>query len=314
VFTNNTSNASGGAVTAGSPDDSIPSIVNITACIFSGNQASSTGGALRLFDDAYIQNTTLSNNTAESSGGAIDASSASLTISDTIFTSNVAIANGGAIYTSEPLVANHIVFTGNTAEGNGGAVYHFSSANFSNCSFTENSSQAYGGAISAQPNSSLIVSNSVLSGNYAKYVGGAIFAYAPSNGLAVADVADTVVFSNNTAACCYVHNKVVTDVYTTSTSCVNFAGGIGDGSEECCPANYYSDGEHCQLCTTELTCAGTVGADTSTVAIANGLWRASTASLLTYSCWNADACVGGVVATSTSTDDYCAAGYKGPCK
>jgi hypothetical protein len=156
----------------------------------------------------------------------------------------------------------------------------------------------------------LIVSNSVLSGNYAKYVGGAIFAYAPSNGLTVADVAGTVVFSNNTAACCYVFNKIT----GTTASCEDVAGGIADGSEECCPADYYNDGENCQLCTAELTCAGTVGATTSTVAIANGLWRASTASLQTYSCWNADACVGGVVATSTSTDDYCADGYKGPCK
>jgi predicted outer membrane repeat protein len=305
VFLNNTSSSQGGAVTAGSSSDNA-SIVNMTACTFSNNRATDSGGALYLSGTAYIHKTVFSNNAAQGSGGAIDASQAALTVSSTVFQSNIASASGGAVYTEKPLIASDTAFTSNSAQsGNGGAVYHFSSANFDKCSFTENQAGQYGGAINAQSGSSLVMTRSLLNDNTASYVGGAIFTNAPDNEILIAD---TVVFSNNTASCCYANNKVISN----GTSCVNVAGGIGDGSEECCAKQFYSDGEHCQSCTNELTCAGIVGANTSTVVLPTKLWRASTLSTKTYSCWNADACVGG--AAVRSVDDYCAAGYKGPCK
>jgi predicted outer membrane repeat protein len=150
----------------------------------------------------------------------------------------------------------------------------------------------------------LIVANSLLSDNSASFAGGAIFTFALKNKFVIAD---TVVFTNNTAACCYLQGGII----SSSGTCMDVTGGSGDGADECCLANYYSDGEHCQLCTAELTCAGTVGANSSTVAVANGLWRATITASKTYSCWNADACIGGVAASST--DGYCAIGCKGPC-
>jgi predicted outer membrane repeat protein len=304
VFLNNTSNSSGGAVTAGSNDTT--SVVNITACTFNNNQAvSQSGGALYLTGAAYIHNTIISNNAAKGSGGAIDASQAALTISGTVFYSNVAHANGGAIYSIKPLIVNDTVFTASKAEGNGGAVYHFSSANFNNCNFTENLSLQHGGAISSEPKSSLVIANSVLTNNTASYAGGAIFIDTPTNEFVIAD---TVMFRNNTAVCCYANNGGI----STSTSCLNVDSRSGTGANECCLAKYYSDGKNCQLCTKELTCDNIIGANTSTVAVASGLWRASTTSLKTYSCWNSAACIGG--AAVRSTNDYCATGYKGPCK
>jgi predicted outer membrane repeat protein len=301
VFLNNTSNTAGGAVTAGNYDTT--SLVNITACTFSNNQVSGTGGALYLIGAAYIQNSIIRNNIAEGSGGAIDAANATLTISGTVFSSNIAYDSGGAFYITNQLAASNTSFTANRAQI-GGAVIHFSSAKFNNCNFTENLSLEYAGAISSQPGSSLVIANSLLSNNTAKYAGGAIFIDAPNNKFVIAD---TVHFSSNTAACCYANNGGI----SSSTSCINVDGNRV-GANECCLAKYYSDGEHCQLCTKELTCAGIIGANTSTVVLPSGVWRASTTSLKTYSCWNSNACLGGVAAKST--DDYCATGYKGPCK
>eukprot|EP00953_Heterococcus_sp_UTEX-ZZ885_P041488 21163-Heterococcus_DN1.PRE.3 len=285
-FTNNTSKTSGGAVTAGNTKPT--SIVNITACKFDRNQAAGTGGALILQGVAYIQSTVFDNNTAQSSSGAVDAQNAALTISSTVFHSNTATTNGGAVYTEQPLIVRDTVYIANRAQaGNGGA----------------NLSTGYGGAISAQPGSSLIVANSLLSNNSARFASGAFFTFALKNEFVIAD---TVLFTNNTAACCYVQGGII----SSSGTCMDVTGGSGDGADECCLANYYSDGEHGQLCTTELTCAGIVGASSSTVAVATGLWRATITSSKTYSCWNADACIGGVAASST--DGYCAVGYKGP--
>jgi predicted outer membrane repeat protein len=307
VILNNTCESSlGGAITAGSNDDTT-AIVNITGCTISNNQAPiNSGGALLLLGAVYIQNTVFSNNTAYRSGGAIDAELASLTVTGTVFDSNTAIANGGAIFIdTKPLIVSNTVFTANSAGGNGGAVRLFGSANFSNSTFTENVSFQYGGAISAQTGSSLVIANSLLSGNNATFAGGAIFTFAPQNEFVIAE---TVHFSNNTASCCYAQNGGI----NTNAPCTSVDGNSGTGTNECCLAKYYSDGEHCQLCTKELTCDNIIGATTSTVVLPKKLWRASTPSLKTYSCWNADACVGG--AAIRNTDDYCAAGYKGPCK
>jgi predicted outer membrane repeat protein len=184
-------------------------------------------------------------------------------------------------------------------------VYHFSSANFNNCRFAENRSLGYGGAISAQQESSLAIANSSLVNNSASFAGGAIFTYAPRN---TSVIADTVVDDSNTASCCYANNGGI----SINASCTSVDGTAGTDASECCLAKYYSDGDHCQLCTAELTCDNIIGANTSTVKIPKKLWRASTLSTKTYNCWNADACVGG--ADVRSTDDYCAEGYKGPCK
>jgi predicted outer membrane repeat protein len=281
IFTNNTSNTLGGAVNAGNRDEP-SSLVNITVSSFSNNQASDNGGALYLSGSAYLQDTILSNNRAQGSGGAVDASQATLTVSGTVFSSNNAIANGGAINSSQrALIVSDTLYTANTAEGSGGAVYHFGSADFNKCIFTENLSLGYGGAICAQRGSSLLVADSSLSNNSASFAGGAIFTFAPRNEFVVAN---TVVFNYNTASCCYANNEGI----SVNTSCTNVDGSSGTGANECCLAKYYSDGEHCQLCTAELACDSIVGANTSTVVLPRKLWRARTTSLKTYSCWNSD--------------------------
>jgi predicted outer membrane repeat protein len=240
-------------------------------------------------------------------GGAISANFAQLTIDNTVFAQNVADKTGGALQASRPLVVTNTVFDSNTVtKGTGGAAIVYDKASFSNCTFAKNSCLAYGGAICGQEKSSIFISNnSVFQSNIAGFSGGAIFTYSEMKAL---DISDSTSFINSTSSCCYVASGLK---LTSSASCIDIDGSTGDVLE-CCSKGYYTNGEHCKLCTDELTCSGVVGANISTLQVASGLWRTSSTTLRTYQCYNSAACSGGVAITNTN--GYCATGYKGPCK
>jgi predicted outer membrane repeat protein len=232
---------------------------------------------------------------------------AQLTIHDSVFSDNTADKTGGAIQTSRPLVVTGTTFERNKViKGAGGAVITYDTASISNCTFNQNSCLAYGGAICGQENSNISIDNNcIFNSNTAGFSGGAIFTYSELRAL---DISNTTSFLDSRASCCYVDSGLK---LTTSTSCIDIDGASGDVIE-CCSKGYYSNGEHCKLCTDELQCDGVVGANISTLQVASGLWRTSCVTLKTYQCFNSDACSGGVAVTST--DGYCATGYKGPCK
>jgi predicted outer membrane repeat protein len=272
------------------------------------------GGAMLIgSEQCAITNTTYRDNTAKGSGGAIRVDAGNFTISDSLVTTNSAFGGnfglGGAILISPGCNStfDNTIFRHNSAtEGSGGAVSTNGDSQINDCNF-DNNSAASGGALRYGPTGTVTVENTIFSNNEATFTAGAIHSDFKAQ---AATLSDTVLFSNNTAFCCYAKSSGSHTTTITST-CVDIAY-QETAISECCAANAYSDGINCRLCTAELTCAGIVGANTSTVVLPKGVWRASTTSFTTYSCWNADACVGGVA--RTSTDDYCAAGYKGPCK
>jgi predicted outer membrane repeat protein len=260
-----------------------------------------------------ITDTLYSNNTAQSTAGAILVDSGNITISNSVLTYNSAYGKqfglGGAIALAQGCNGTfmHTTISHNTATGgSGGAINTNSDAYITGCRFETNTA-TFGGAIRYGPTGILTVDNTVFSDSVASTTGGA---NQSSTNAVAAVLSDTVVFSNNTAFCCYA-KALSTHTTTANSTCVDIAY-QENAISECCAANTYSDGNHCQLCTTELICAGIVGANTSTVVLPNGVWRASTTSLKTYTCWNSDACIGGVAVRSTN--DYCATGYIGPCK
>jgi predicted outer membrane repeat protein len=263
--------------------------------------------------ECVIVNSVYSNNTAQGSGGAIRVDTGNFTISNSALSTNSALggqyALGGAVYVVEECNSTFIstIFSHNAAiGGSGGALNTKSDTYITGCKF-ENNTAAYGGAIRYGLTGIVTVNITQYIKNVATTAGGAMhcsFAATP------AKLSDTVRFYSNTAFCCYAKTSAV-HTTTANSTCVDIAYRETPISE-CCPVGVYSDGTNCQLCTKELTCAGIVGANTSTVILPEGTWRASTTSTRTYSCWNSDACTGGVAAAST--DDYCTKGYKGPCK
>lgn len=66
------------------------------------------------------------------------------------------------------------------------------------------------------------------------------------------------------------------------------------------------------ICTATFAHANSGGGATviEEVVVDTGYWRASNKSSTVLSCYNTDACLGGV----TGDPDYCLEGYEGPCK
>lgn len=163
----------------------------IIDCIFKGNSALTTGGAVNLargtgyqvincvFEDNYanfggairinmgevlIENCTFKNNIAnESNGGAIDSRYADLTIKNSNFTGNTAISNGGAINdlsNSNPAYLNIINcnFINNKAS-NGGGIYSQNPLNITDSNFNNNRADTgnSGGVYSAK---AILIQNS----------------------------------------------------------------------------------------------------------------------------------------------------------
>jgi predicted outer membrane repeat protein len=120
AFYNNSSTASGGAVSTAFID------VSIERCIFSGNTSGGSGGAVYAEEGnrVEISNSTFCGNTAESSGGAINAFGYELLLEECVITANRAGGTGGgAVLTSvDSGQLRRCVVQGNTAGGSGGGV------------------------------------------------------------------------------------------------------------------------------------------------------------------------------------------------
>ena len=118
---------------------------------FIGNDALSSGAAIRSSVATTIDNVNFTNNRARggaSDGGAIHISATNSKVSYAIFNGNNATRNGGAIYwTGTSGVIEYSNFTNNNASGLGGAVYwNGDSGSISNSNFTKSRSSS-GGAI-----------------------------------------------------------------------------------------------------------------------------------------------------------------------
>ncbi len=173
---------SGGSVvrvfsTATAPTDSPITFRNLS--LINGN-ATGSGGAIQIGDEAVVlQNVTLTGNTSSSGGGAIYAAAkASLSITGSTISTNTAGGRGGAIHwvggttnnfsISASTIANNV---SNGNNGGGGGIFASAaklSIDQSTISGNLHSAAAYGGGgiyAVGGAGTSLIISNSTISGN-----------------------------------------------------------------------------------------------------------------------------------------------------
>ena len=165
------------------------------------NGAATNGGAINNNGILSVSNCIFSGNTATSMGGAVYTyNGATAALNGCTFINNVAnMSFGGAIYSyNDTVTLNGCTFINNTANSWGGAIINAwnGTLNMSTCTFTSNTVVAgtsnQGGAISnAGINAVLNVNNCVFNGNSAGY-GGAIY----NNGYVTVHFSS---FVNNTA-------------------------------------------------------------------------------------------------------------------
>ncbi|MBX7106303.1 MAG: right-handed parallel beta-helix repeat-containing protein, partial [Gemmataceae bacterium] len=214
---------SGGAITLA---DETADFTNVS---FSGNKASSNGGAINTTTNASVTLTgcTFTNNTATSSGGAvaIGAGTNLLTVTNSTFTGNSAGVQGGAIQggSTITLTVSGSTFTSNTATTGGGAInVGVGMHSISNSTFSKNNgggASGVGGALNLPSANTVVgISNSTFSNNTAGSAGGAIngvstltlniddskftgnFATATGGAIRVARAATTVTMNNTTVS------------------------------------------------------------------------------------------------------------------
>ncbi len=172
VITGGNAPLGGGMYNVGSD----PTVVN---CTFSGNTATSSGGAV--FNDVpssspTMINCTFSGNTAGFRGGAMfNQVGSDLTLTNCLFTGNTAFESGGAIFNgvNSPTLTNCTFIENLVTNGNGGAVANVSSTpTVSNCTFIRNTASNTGGAMSSDPGSNPTVISSGFCDNTSDQIAG----------------------------------------------------------------------------------------------------------------------------------------------
>ncbi|BDV44551.1 fibronectin type III [Geotalea uraniireducens] len=132
--------ADGSAVTGGALSDNATATTAISGCVFSGNSATATGGAI-------------------SAAGTI-------TVSDTLFRNNSA-ASGGAIATGATLSLTNVTISDNSATAQGGGIANSGgAATLVNVTVANNNATTLGGGI-AVAGGTLAIKNSIVAGNSA---------------------------------------------------------------------------------------------------------------------------------------------------
>lgn len=169
------------------------SSLSLTNVMVSNNSANRGGGIVVVRETADITNSTLTDNSATIFGGGIFAQEASVTLNNSTLSNNSAgiiggtgnyVSNGGGIYSfySHIKVLDQSEISGNSAKSFGGGIFagdssagalRTSTVNVSNSTLSNNSSTT-GGGILVRGQSSVSLSSSTLSGNYARFFGGGI--------------------------------------------------------------------------------------------------------------------------------------------
>jgi hypothetical protein len=164
-----------------------------------------------------------------------------------------------------------------------------------------------GGAVYCERAGTVSVTNSTLDSNIALQAGGAIFGAELSIPTVTASI-----FSKNSASCCFAQGYGSSVEWEkTGNTCTDVDSGTAL-TAECCTVGSYTDGVQCVACDSSKFNCNAVGVSTESISLQAGLWRPTLQSVTVYQCWNADACIGGRAVQSVQ--NYCATGYKGPCK
>jgi hypothetical protein len=136
--------------------------LNVNDSVFDDNQCgggtSVDGGAINTGGgEAFIHGCTFTRNNA-ASGGAVFQSAGRLTITDSLFRGNRAFVGGALAVLGGFASVTGCTFTANTADGSGGGISNGGSGVTSN----------------SPPGGQLSIMNSTISGNHARYLGGAL--------------------------------------------------------------------------------------------------------------------------------------------
>ena len=121
-------------------------VLDIDACAFKNNQAK-IGGAIynRKNATASVLNSSFTGNAASTSGGAVYNASA-LTVRNTRFTNNASQQSGGALYSAGQTTIVNSALVNSTAATSGGALYHTTGAlALVNCTIAKNTAASGGG-------------------------------------------------------------------------------------------------------------------------------------------------------------------------
>ncbi len=174
VFEGNNASYGGGVCNFGNGNPAF------TGCVFKANTADNGGGLVNSSSDATIANCEFLKNSTSTvngiGGGMLNADSAAA-VSNCVFEGNKA-SFGGGIYNHDdgaPVVTDS-VFLRNRATRGGGAVYNAmgSAPTLVNCTITGNvvhgnTFEDSSGGIQSDPNSALVLNNSILWSNYRTY-------------------------------------------------------------------------------------------------------------------------------------------------
>jgi transcriptional regulator with XRE-family HTH domain len=142
----------------------------------SGNSANAEGGGIYNVGKMTVNNSTISDNSASAPGGGIY-NEGEMAVSNSTISGNSTHLEGGGIRNAGTLTVSNSTISGNSASGDGGGIANFKKMTVSNSTITGNSAKdqsvfsagrsSNGGGIFNYVDSTLIVSNSTISDNFA---------------------------------------------------------------------------------------------------------------------------------------------------
>jgi predicted outer membrane repeat protein len=174
-FQNNTSGATGGAITNGQGGELL-----IVDNLISGNQADGVGGGIDNLALLTIQNSEITGNTASLGGGVY--SNHNLSVLNTLVSTNSATfpepghGFGGGLYVSGQLDLIQSTIAGNQASQDGGGLHYYSDiheASINQTTFDANLAGGFGGGLISYGPTKVI--NSTFSGNQAELGGAGLY-------------------------------------------------------------------------------------------------------------------------------------------
>jgi hypothetical protein len=287
-------------------DNSTASLHN---CAFTFNRSNFTAGCLYSTggSNVTITDTRMEYNISPRTAGLHAGLGCTMNVTRCNISSNTALGTASAIAVTgtATLHISDSTVRNNTAEAGAGVYMSPGGKLYMDKCIVDSNRAKDGAGVRAAVNSTISITNSVIRNNVAAQSGGGLF---QSSSTAFSAAITGTVFSNNSATCCYANGYGIASS-TTATTCSDTDSG---DDRNCCIVGEYSNGKQCVACTGEFMC-DRLGITTETLPLRPHFWRESIAAPTARRCWNADACVGGT-ANSGSTDEYCAAGYKGPCE
>lgn len=166
VFDGNFASHSAGAVSLALQRQHASHQASVTECVFRNNSAAEWGGAMQVIDDidATVTFCEFAGNTAGGDGGALFVTMGRPIVSHSVFVNNHADGDGGGIqFNAGGWRLDNLLLNGNSAAGNGGALAFVQNTRISNCTIVGNTA-SQGAAIYSNAER-LKIRNSIIVGH-----------------------------------------------------------------------------------------------------------------------------------------------------